>query len=333
MSPHELLSREEIDALLAAVHRGEVAEAAPRREASADRGTVRYDFRQPSRVSKYQLRALHVLHDDFVKLFTASLSGTLRTVVDMELEAVEQIPYAEYIAAIGAPACAFIFNMEPLSGGAVLALNSSLAFAMIDRLLGGSGAAGGVPREFTEIERAIVERVGLQAMVDLQQSWQHVGAFSMRILNLESNPQFLQITSPNEVVLVATFRLKMGEVAGGLTIGYPYLLLEPLIPRFGAQQWLVTAKANPDPEARSQLVGEVLQTPLEVRVVLGRAALSVRDLLSLGEGCLLTLDSGPEIPVSVEVGRLAKFKGKPGVSRHHLAVEITDRQNERNQAR
>jgi flagellar motor switch protein FliM len=332
MRPHEILSQEEIDALLAAVQRGDLAAPAPRTRASAESAT-RYDFRQPSRVSKYQLRALHVLHDDFVKLFAASVSGMLRTVIDVELEDVEQIPYAEYIAAMGTPACAFIFNMEPLSGGAVLALHSSVAFAMIDRLLGGSGATVGSPREFTEIERAIIERVGLQAMVDLQQSWQQVGAFAMRILNLESNPQFLQITSPNEVVLVATFRLKMGEVAGGMTIGYPYLLLEPVVPRFGAQQWLVTAKANPDPETRSHLAGEILETPLEVRVVLGRGAVKVRELLSLAEGATLALDSGPETPVTVEVGRLARFKGKPGVSRHHLAVEITGRQHERNQAR
>jgi len=155
----------------------------------------------------------------------------------------------------------------------------------------------------------------------------------MRILNLEANPQFLQITSPNEVVLVAYFRLKVAEVSGGMTIGYPYLLLEPLIPRFGAQRWLSTAKADRDPEARTHFAGEILQTPLDVRVVLGQATVKVRELLGLNEGMLLPLDTGPTIPVTVEVGRLPKFKGKPGVSRNHLAIEITDRLNERNRGR
>ncbi|MBI4610315.1 MAG: flagellar motor switch protein FliM [Candidatus Rokubacteria bacterium] len=333
MKPEEILSQEEIDALLSAVHRGEVATATTPKRHSADRRAVPYDFRQPSRLSKYELRALHVLHDDFAKRVTASLSGMLRTVVDVELEAVEQIPYAEYVLAIGTPACAFTFNMEPLNGEAVLEVNSPLAFAMIDRLLGGSGAASGPIREFTEIERAIIERIGLQAVVELQQSWQQVGAFVMRILNLETNSQFLQITSPNEVILVASFRLRMGEVTGGMTIGYPYLLLEPLIPRFGAQPWLSTTKANPDAETRDHLVGEILHTPLEVRVVLGQTSVRVRDLLSLAEGSMLALNTGPTIPVMVTVGQLTKFKGKPGVSRHHLAVEITDRQNERKRAR
>lgn len=333
MRPEEILSQEEIDALLTAVHRGEVPVAPTRTAGTTDRPAIRYNFRRPSRVSKDQLRTLQVLHDDFVKLFASSLSGMLRTIVDLELEAVEQIAYAEYVMAIGSPACAFIFNMEPLNGGAVLELNSQLAFATIDRLLGGNGSTPGVVREFTEIEQVVIERIGLRAMVDLQQSWQQVGAFVMRILNLEANPQFLQITSPNEVVLVAYFRLKVGDVSGGMTIGYPYLLLEPLIPRFGAQRWLSTAKADRDPEARTHFAGEILQTPLDVRVLLGQSSVKVRELLSLSEGALLALDTGPTIPVTVEVGRLPKFKGKPGVSRNHLAVEITDRLNERNRAR
>jgi flagellar motor switch protein FliM len=332
MKPQEILSQEEIDALLSAIHRGEVSTSS-RARAGTDRPAIRYNFRRPSRVSKDQLRTLQVLHDDFVKLFTSSLSAMLRTVVDLELEAVEQIAYAEYVMAIGAPACAFIFNMEPLNGGAVLELNPHLAFAMVDRLLGGAGVTSGPIREFTEIEQAVIERIGLRAMVDLQQSWQQVGAFVMRILNLESNPQFLQITSPNEVMLVGYFRLKVGEISGGMTIGYPYLLLEPLIPRLGTQRWLSTAKADRDPEARSHFARAVLQTPLDVRVVLGQARLRVRDLLSLAEGALLTLDTGPEIPVMVEVGQLAKFTGKPGVSHNHLAVEITGHPNERIQPR
>ncbi|MFQ5828967.1 MAG: flagellar motor switch protein FliM [Candidatus Methylomirabilia bacterium] len=330
MKPQEILSQEEIDALLNAVHSGEVGVSGAAPSPTSERPALRYSFRRPSRISKDQLRTLQVLHDDFVKLFSASLSGILRSVVDLEVEAVEQIAYAEYTMAIATPACAFIFNMEPLKGGAVLELNSQMAFAMIDRLLGGSGAHRGTVREFTEIERAVIERIGLRAMVDLQQSWQQVGAFVMRILNLETNPQFLQITSPNEVVVVASFRLKMGEVTAGMTIAYPYLLLEPLIPRFGAQRWLSSLNIDQDPEARTHITTEVLETRLPVRVVLGRATLRVRDLLELGQGSLISLDTGPDIPATVEIGELAKFKGKPGVSRNRLALAITSRVSERN---
>src|SRR5262249_48781764 len=242
---------------------------------------VRYNFRRPSRVSKEQIRGLLLLHEDFAKLAAASLSGILRTMVDIELEAVEQISYSEYVMAIATPTCSFIFNMEPLKGRAVLELTPTLAFVMIDRLLGGRGQGVPAPRDLTEIERAVIEKMGLRAMVDLQQAWQQVGAFVFRILNLESNPQFIQVTAPNEVIMVATFRIKIGPVAGGLSIGYPYLLLESLIPRLGGPRWLSTNTPSATPENRAFMLRELAQSPLTLRAFLGEAKLTVRELLDL----------------------------------------------------
>jgi flagellar motor switch protein FliM len=329
MKPHETLSQEEIDALLSAVRSGEVtvSPGAERTDAKA----VVYNFRRPSRVSKEQIRALHILHEDFAKLATASLSGMLRTMVDLELEAVEQISFSEYQLAIASPTCAFVFNMEPLKGGAVLELNTHVASVMIHRLLGGNGFDVPATRDFTEIERAVVERVGLRAMVDLQQAWQHVGAFVFRILQLETNPQFIQVTSPNEVILVATFRIKIGPVAGGLSVGYPYLLLESLMSRLGAQRWMSTTQSAASPESQAFMIRELSQSPLTLRAFLGTTRLTVRELLELRVGQLLPLETKPDDPVRVEINDVPTFVGRPGTHRKHLAVEILGRAHERNE--
>jgi flagellar motor switch protein FliM len=327
VKPTESLSQEEIDALLSAVHSGTVT-VSPGSAESANQA-VRYNFRRPSRVSKEQIRGLLLLHEDFAKLAGASLSGILRTMVDIELEAVEQISYSEYVMAIATPTCSFIFNMEPLKGGAVLELNPNLAFVMIDRLLGGRGQGMPAPRDLTEIERAVIEKMGLRAMVDLQQAWQQVGAFVFRILNLESNPQFIQVTAPNEVIMVATFRLKIGDTLGGMTLGYPYLLLESVIERLAGQRWTPSsAGSGPTADSRAFVMRELAQSPLMLRAFLGRAELSVRDVLDLHTGQLIPLAARPDRPVRVDLNDVPKFGGRLGTHRTHLAVEILGQLNE-----
>lgn len=331
MKTPETLSQQEIDALLAAVHDGSVhvSPGAP----AADSAAIRYNFRRPSRVSKEQIRGLQVVHDDFARIASTSISGMLRTIVDIELEAIEQAAYSEYVMAITSPTCAFVFNMEPLKGGAVLEINPQIAFVMIDRLLGGHGQGNATIREFTEIERAVIERAGLRSMVDLQAAWQQVGAFVFRLLNLETNPQLIQVTSPNEVVLVGTFRVKIGDVTGGMTIGYPHLLLESSISRLGAQRWQTQNAARPKPEVRARVLRELTHTSLELRAFLGGATITVRDLLNLRDGQLLPLEVPPKDPVRVEIGAVPKFLGRPGTHRNHLAVEIVAHIDERSSAR
>jgi len=317
----EILSQEEIDALLTAVNRGAIpimGEAQSKRE----KNVLHYNFRRPNRVAKDQIRTLQMLHDSFAKIYSSSLSAYLRTVVEIELEAVEQITYAEFVMSLSTPSCITLFNMEPLKGGAVLEINPHVVFLMIDRLLGGGGRTSIRVREFTEIERSLIERLSLRAMVDLQQVWQHVGAFTFRILNLETNPQFVQITSPNEVVLVITFNVRVGEVSGVMTLCFPYLLLEPIIPKLSAQRWFSVAQRDQTKEIQGSLRQELLKTRLSVRAFLGQSPLTVRALLQLRVGDIVRLDAGPDHLVTVEVEGVPKFQGRPGVLRKKKAIQV-----------
>jgi len=314
------LSEPEMDALLTAVHRGDLSVSPGGARGAA--AVVSYNFRRPSRLSKDHVRGLQVLHDDFAKVASASLSGMLRTMVDLELEAVEQIAYSEYIAAMATPTCAFVFNMEPLKGGAVFDLSPQIAFTMIDRLLGGTGLGVPAGRDLTEIERAVIERVGVRVVADLGQAWQQVAALVVRVLNLETNPQFIQATSTNEVILVTSFRLKIGDAVGGMTLAYPYLLLESIIDRLSRQRWIPTGTSGPRPEARAFLLRELSQSPLTLRAFLGRTRLTVGDLLRLRPGQVVPLEARREHPVRVEIDNVPKFVGRAGTHRTRLAVEI-----------
>jgi flagellar motor switch protein FliM len=293
----------------------------------------RYNFRRPSRVSKEQMRSVAIVHEEFAKVAAASLSGMLRTVVDLELESVEQTAYNEYVVAMGSPTCAFVFNMEPLKGGAVFELNPTIAFLMIDRMLGGSGVKVSAGRDLTEIERAVIERIGHRVMVDLQQAWHPVRAFTFRLMNLETNPQFIQATSPNEVILVATFRLRIGEQTGAISLGYPYLLLESVLAGLGGQRWMAAAASPATPSARQFMLKEIEASPLLVRAVLGRAELRVRDVLTLQAGQLIPIDADARHPVRVEINGIPKFVGRPGTHRTHLAVELSGEPDERSPLR
>jgi flagellar motor switch protein FliM len=326
VKPEETLSAQEMDALMSAVRTGTVAVTPGASRPSSD--VVRYNFRRPNRVSKEQVRALGVLHGEFAKVAAASLSGMLRTIVDLELESVEQTAYGEYVGAMGTPTCSFVFNMEPHKGGAVLELNPAVAFVMIDRLLGGQGVNVPEAREFTEIERAVIERIGLRVMIDLQHAWQPVRDFAFRLLNLETNPQSIQVTSPNEVILVATLRLRLGEQTGAITLGYPYLVLEPLLASLGAQRW-TPAAAAPKPAARSFMLRELAASPLTVRAFLGQGQLTVRELLNLQAGQLIPIEADPKHPVRVDVNGVPKFVGRPGAHHAHIAVELGGPSEER----
>ncbi|HXG17236.1 MAG TPA: FliM/FliN family flagellar motor switch protein [Calidithermus sp.] len=318
MGAREALSQDQVDALVAALRTGRVpVSEGTGREAKA----VPYNFRRPSRVTKDQVRGLQVLHEDFAKLAAVSLPGLARAIVDLELAGLEQTPFGEYQLAVAAPTCLVTFAMEPLQGTAVLEIGHPATAVLLRRVLGSAGFdAPEAPRDFTEIERTILEQLGARLLADLGQAWRRAGLRACRPLGIETNPQTLQVTSPNEVMVVATFRLRLGPVTGPLALAYPYPMLEPVLPRLGSQA--TTTDGAAAPERRAALLSELAQNPLTVRAVLGRTALTVGAVLGLRPGDTLWLDTGPDDPVLVEIEDRAAFLARAGKRRWRLAVEL-----------
>ncbi len=321
----QILSQDEVDALLSAVDRGEVPDAsvavvAP--AAAARRAVLRYNFRKPNRVSKDQVRMLHSIHETFARLYSASLTTMLRGLVEMELKTVEQLTYGEFVMALSSPTCLVIFNMDPLKGGAAFEINANLLFRMIDRLLGGSGLLPVRLRDFTEVEQVLIDRIAVRAMMDLQQAWQHAGTFAFRIAHLESNPQFVQLTAPSEVVVVVTFDMRLGEETGQLTLAFPHLLLEPVMPKLNTHRYFATAQRAVSQEEDAGLNAMVMRVQLPVRGVLAEVPVTVRRLLELAPGDVLPLGRPATTPAVVELAGIPRFTARLGESGRHKALRI-----------
>jgi len=314
-----VLSQAEVDALLTAVDRGEIATSGGREGKAA---VSRYNFRKPNRVSKDQVKMLFSIHESFGRLFSASLTTLLRGLVDMELRSVEQATYGEFIASLASPTCLVIFNIEPLKGGAALEIGANVLFRLIDRLLGGNGLLPVRLREFTEVEQVLIERLGTRAMSDLQQAWQHAGTFDFKVAHLETNPQFVQLTAPNEVVIVVSFEMKVGEEAGHLTLAFPHLLLEPIMPKLNTHRYFSTSQRVASPEEDASLRDNVMRLAVEVRGVLAEVEVPVRRLLALAPGDVLPLGVRADTPAVVEIEGVRRFNGQAGTANRHRALRL-----------
>ena len=317
----QILSQDEVDALLSAVDRGELPTALEAPETTG-RPIIRYNFRKPNRVSKDQVKMLQSIHETFARHYTASLTAMLRGLVEVELKSVEQVTYGEFIMALSPPTCLVIFNMEPLRGGAALEINANILFRLIDRLLGGSGLLPVRLREFTEVEQVLIERIGIRAMLDLRQAWQHAGTFGFRVAHLETNPQFVQLTTPSEVVVVVTLEVGVGEERGLMTIAFPHLMLEPIMPKLNTHRRFATAQRSLSASEGEGLRDNILRLGLTLRGVLAEFPLTVRGLLDLQPGDILPLNQPSTAPATIEVEGIPRFKGGLGKLNNRRALRV-----------
>lgn len=320
----EILTQDEIDSLLNAVSTGALPRASePVPRARRPQSVVAYDFRRPNRISKEQVRTLQMLHDSFARSLSSTLSAYLRSTVEVQLMSVEQVTYGEFMLSVVRPSTLGVFEMLPLKGGAILDVSPHLVFPIIDRILGGPGRAAIRIRELTEIERSLVDRIFRRLLVDLQQAWLQVKRLDLRLLNIETNPQFVQLTSPNDTAILIDFDLRVGETQGGMSLCLPFAMLEPILPKLVTQRWFGPPALGESDGLTSAIAGALQTTRLNVRAVLAPIRLPIDRLTRLVPGEILPLSAGPELPVTVEVEGQPRFAGRVGQRQRRRAVEIT----------
>jgi flagellar motor switch protein FliM len=326
----DILSQEEVDALLAAVSSGkaEPEAAAPAagsrvEEFSEEEKAVSlYDFRRPDRVSKDQMRTFQNLHESYARQFSTTLTNFLRTFVEIELVSVDQLTYAEFIMSISNPSCIYIFKMDPLDGSAILEINPALVFFIIDRLFGGQGKPTENNRELTLIEQSVLHRIVERGLNDLKEVWEHIGVFSPKIDGYETNPQFVQIAPPGETVILISLEVRMQNASGLMSICFPYLLLESVITSLSGESWMSSLSAS-TAETRSILETEIQDLDLNLTAVIGKTSLSIRDLLQLQRGDVLCLDKQYDSDLSVQINGKTKMAARIGQVGRKKAIKIT----------
>jgi flagellar motor switch protein FliM len=207
-----------------------------------------YDFRRPDRIAKDQLRAIHLLHENFARSLAASLSAYLRAYVAVNLVSVEQLSFMEFSQCLPSPTCLVALDMKPFEGAAVLELNPALVFPIIEMLLGGNARVPlKVNREITEIEQSVLDGLYRITLNDLKMAWHAVTPMEFTIQAHETEPQLLRILAPNEAVVAVSMEVHIGDNVGMMNIGIPSIVIKMLRHKFD-QQWSVRKSQSTEQE-------------------------------------------------------------------------------------
>lgn len=322
MSGADVLSQSEIDQLLSALSTGVVSAEEMKVEEQQKKIKV-YDFKRPDKFSKDQIRTLYMLHENFARLLNTYLSTNLRTLVNVNVASVDQLSYEEFVRSLSNPSVIGIATMEPLKGNIIFEINPNIAFAMIDRLFGGTGEAITKIRALTDIEEAVVCKIFNRALDNLKEAWQNLSKIEPRLETIEMNPQFTQIVPPNDMVVIITLQVKIGNVEGLMNICIPYLVLEPVMSKLTTTYWVASSVAKQDhPEQIEILQRKIRKTYVPLIVELGEIDVTVHEFLELAVGDVLQLDTKVNNELKVKVGRKPKFWCRPGTSGKKVAVQI-----------
>ncbi len=297
------LSQQEIDAVFENLE-DRKAPAAP----TAQKG-IRFDFRRLDRIAKSQLRAIHLLHDTFVRNLGSSLSAYLRSYLTVNLVSVEQLSYGEFLEGLPSPTCITSLSLKPYEGNAVLELNPSIIFPVLEMLLGGNGKnAVVVQREITEIEQSLLDGLFRIILHDLTEAWKGVTTIDFKIESMEKEPQLLQVLAPNEAVVAVGIEVRTGESTGMMNMAMPAIIIKMMRQKF-EQQWSVR-KAESSEAEQERMLGFLCDAMVELDSRLEGARFRVADFLNLEEGDLVMFDHPLHRSVDGIVNGKLKFKGQ-----------------------
>lgn len=319
----DVLSQNEIDALLSALSTGEMTADDIKKEEESKKVKV-YDFKRALRFSKDQIRSLTRIHENFARLLTTFFSAQLRTYVQITVASVDQIPFEEFIRSIPNMTLINVFEVPPLDGNILMEINPNIAYSMLDRLMGGTGASHSNVDNLTEIETKIMTNLFERSFDNLREAWENIADIDPILTELEVNPQFLQMISPNETVVVISFNSIIGETSGMINICIPHVVLEPIVPNLSVRYWMQSNKKEVSPEQTAIIEKRVKQSDLEVIAELGNTEISIEDFLLMQVGDVVQLNQKISQPLILNVGGIPKFAVQPGKLKKSMAVQVIE---------
>ena len=318
----DVLSQTEIDALLSALSDGQVDVEEMKITKTQKRIRV-YDFKRPNKFSKDQIHSLQNIYENYCRSLTTYFSGQLHSLIESKVLSIEQLTYDEFIRSLPNPTVLGLYSLNPLEGTVLMEVSPTLAFTVVDRLLGGQGQSAEKNRELTEIERTIVERRLSQIIELTEEAWSEVYELKPRFVAMETNPQFTQIVAPNEMIVLVTLEIRVGEAVGMINICMPYLVLEPILDKLSTFFLFSTQAKITSPEQVQAIRRKIEWAKVDMVALLGHSEIFVRDLLDLAIGDVIPLNQSVHDPLPIFVGEFMKFKSIPGLHGEHIAVQIT----------
>ncbi len=316
----DVLSQEEIDKLLQSLTTGEVSLEEIKEE---EKNVKPYDFKRPSKFSKEQLRTFEMIHENFARTVSTYLSGRVRSFVNVSLASVDQITYEEFTRSLPNPSFIAVFSARGLMGNAVMEMGLEVFYTILDLILGGPG----IPvsnRSPTDVEIAIMRKEIINILTHLAQAWEDIQEFVPSIENIESNPQFVQVAPPNEMVVLVTLYMSVAKTEGFMNICWPSSMMEPFAEKLSARIWFTATGPKATKEDEERLKKNVQETEMTVSAVLGEASSTLGEILMLNVGDVIRLNTHQDDPILIRVNGKDKFRGTPGTYRGHYAVKVTE---------
>ncbi|HBE80502.1 MAG TPA: flagellar motor switch protein FliM [Firmicutes bacterium] len=318
----DVLSQAEIDSLLEALSTGSIKVE----EVISDEKKKKikpYDFRRPNKLSKDQIRTLVMLHENLARLLTTSLSTYLRSMVRGQVVSIDQLTYEEFTKSLHNPTVMNIISLKPLEGNMLIELSPQLAFAIVDRLLGGFGYSMEKIRELTDIEQTVIKRVMAKVLPSIKEAWQVVAELNPGFESIELNPLFTQIIPPTDMIVLVTLEVRIAEAFGLMNVCIPLAVLEPILDRLNAQVWFTrSSNKTSNTQSLSAIQQRLSQAAIQVSAELGQATISVGELLTLAVGDVIQLDQSVKGLLDIRIGNQVKFKASPGVSDNKMAIQV-----------
>jgi flagellar motor switch protein FliM len=315
----QILSQEEVGALLSAMENGDVAlESA----AKGDLQVESYDLTSKRIILHDQFAALDQVYDRLKTSLSFSLSSSLQRPINVEFVSSEMVNFGEIMSTFHNPTCFNLFGMEPLIGTSLLAIEPGLIFSLIDCMFGGDGKPLSEIREFTVIEQRMIKSLSNDVLKKWEKAWECVHSLKCSLKHTETKPEFVHPFGPDDSVIVTIFSINGEEFSGNIHWCISPLMLEPIKDRLSSDRLV-----GSDPENRwGALIQRLLtKTQINIAAELGKTTdHAVRDLLNLKLGDVIKLNTGPKDPVTIKVEDIPKYLGFPGILKGNRAVQISE---------
>jgi flagellar motor switch protein FliM len=320
MANNDLLSQDEIDALLSGVDSGDV-DTAPD-EGLEPGGARGYDFATQDRIVRGRMPTLEMINERFARNLRIRLFNMLRRSPVISVEGIQMLKFGEYVHTLLMPSNLNVIKIKPLRGSALVVCNPKLVFSLVDCFFGGDGRFHTKieGRDFTGTEMRIVRRLVEMVFESMHEAWEPVMPVQFEYQGAEINPHFANIVTPSEVVVVSTFHIDLEGGAGYLHVTMPYAMIEPI--RDILDAGIQSDVAEKDHRWAQLLQEEVKLAPVEISTTLATAEVTVRDVLEFKPGDVLPLDMPEALTACID--EVPIFRARYGVSRGNYALKVVE---------
>lgn len=282
-----------------------------------------FDFRRPTTLSREHVRAMQIVQETLARGFTTTLASTLRAVTNVSINSIEQRPYDEYIRELPNPTVLTLLSLPPLVGSAMLQIPLRVGFAATELLLGGSGAASQPDRPMTDLELSLMRGIIELTIPEIRYAFEPVVAIDPAVHSQESNPQFAQLAAPTDMVIVASFDIRIESVTDVMTLCIPFNSLQPHLEALSASSRLGGRNAERLEAERARIRTHLEASDVNAQARFRSMTATSTQIINLQVGDVMLLNHPVEMPLTLQAGDVPILDVTIGRVNRHLAVQIT----------